>query len=140
MAPTFQLQLREHWRDLRRGRPGRRFVARYERARSVEKRCGTGERVLLMVAAALAFVIGLFLVVFPGPAFPFFIVAGGLLATESRTIARFMDWSEVRVRKIVAWAKRRWRHLPRAGRAVLLVIGACCSVGPAYLSYRLLRG
>jgi uncharacterized membrane protein YbaN (DUF454 family) len=60
---------------------------------------------------ALLFVlVGLFFAVFPGPAFPFFILAGALLATQSKTVARWMDALELRARNTLAWLKRRWRR------------------------------
>jgi hypothetical protein len=55
-------------------------------------------------------------------------------------VARFMDWCEVQLRKIVAWAKRHWRRLPTAARVILIICGACCSAATAYLGFRLIRG
>jgi hypothetical protein len=139
MAATTLFRFREHWRELRRGRPGHRFQARYERARREESQCGPGQRIVFFILAFIFIAVGAVLVVIPGPAIPFFFIAGGLLATESRYIARLMDWIEVRARKIVAWARQRWRRLPKPVRAVLIVLGICCSAGSAYLSYRFLR-
>ena len=139
MAAITQFHLRRQWRELRRGRPGHRFQARYERAQA-EQRCGAGARILLMVIAVLFLAIGLVLSVFPGPALPFFFLAGGLLASELRFVARFMDWSEVRVRKIAAWLKHHWRRLPVLGRVALLIFGACCSMATAYFGYRVITG
>src|SRR5262245_6013575 len=120
-------QFRAYWRELRAGEPGRRFQARYERARRAERRRGKAGRILLILAAIGLLVIAAFLAVFPGPAIPFFILGGGLLAAESRPIARFMDWSEIQFRKLFDWAKRHWRRLPTATRVILIVCGACCS-------------
>ena len=139
MAAITRFNLREHWRELRRGRPGHRFQERYERARA-EQRCGAGERVVLIILAVLFLSIALILSVFPGPALPFFFLAGGLLASESRFVARFMDWSEVRTRKIAAWLKRQWRRLPATGRIAVLAFGASCSLATAYLGYRIITG
>src|SRR5687768_16506516 len=108
MGATVQFQFREHWRDLKRGRPGRRFQDRYERARHEEASTGAAQRIGLIVAALVCFAIGLVLAVMPGPAVVFFFLAGGLLATESPWVARFMDWGELKIRKLVAWGKRRW--------------------------------
>ena len=91
----------------------------------------------MLIAGLLALAIGLVLTVFPGPAVPFFFISGGLLAAESRIIARFMDWSEIVCRKILAWGKRQWKRMPLAGRVAAVVAGACCSAGTMYLSYRL---
>lgn len=139
MAAILQFRFREHWRELRRGRPGRRFQARYERARQ-DQRAGAAERILLAIVAIVCLAIGAVLSVVPGPALPFFFLAGGLLATESRWVARFMDWSEVKTRLIVAWLKRVWRRLPVPGRIAVSVVATCCSAATAYLGYRLLRG
>ena len=133
-------QFRKYWQELRRGRPGHRFQCRYERARQSEGRSGAARRVLMLALALVSLAIGAVLAVIPGPAIPFFFLGGGLLATESRPIARFMDWCEVIGRKAAGWARRLWKRLPVAARIVLMVIGASCSATMAYLSYRLVRG
>lgn len=140
MAATVQFHFRQYWRELRRGRPGSRFQARYEHARQKEHRSGTAKRIFLFVLALVCLAIGAVLSVIPGPAIPFFIIGGGLLATESKPVARFMDWSEVRIRKLMAWGKRRWHRLPGWARVVLIGVGIACSLGTAYLSYRFVRG
>jgi hypothetical protein len=63
-----------------------------------------------------------------------------LLATESRVIARFMDWSEVQLRKGIAWLRRRWRALPKFGKVAVLALAVCGSIAGAYISIQLLRG
>jgi hypothetical protein len=133
------LHFRERWRELKRGRPGHRFQDRYERGRH-ENHGHAGRRIALVAFGVVCLLIGAVFAIIPGPAIPFFFVAGAMFATESRTIARFMDWSEVLIRKIVAWAKRRWRRLPAAARVGLLILGACVSAGTVYLGYRVMRG
>jgi hypothetical protein len=140
MAATLHFHFREHWRDLKRGRPGSRFVERYRRARQEDRQRGPWHRVALIAAGVVCLLIAAILTVIPGPAIPFYFLGGGLLATESRVIARFMDWAEVQLRKVIAWGKRRWRQLPKFGRVAVLVLGACCSVAGAYFSIHLLRG
>lgn len=84
-------------------------------------------------------VIGVLLVIFPGPAIPFFFLAGGLFATHSRRMARLMDWCEVRLRKIAAWGRARWRKLPVAVRVGLLILGGGLSAATMYFTYRLMH-
>ena len=139
VAATMNLHFRERWRELKRGRPGSRFLDRYRRARHENHR-HAARRVGLMLVGAVFLVLGIVFAVIPGPAIPFFFVAGALLATESRTIARFMDWSEVRLRQLAAWGKRLWRRLPTIARVLLLILAACLSAGGMYLSYRVMRG
>lgn len=130
---------RDRWRELKRGRPGHRFQDRYNRARHENHRCGAGQRIAMVVAGLISLAIGVVLTVIPGPALPFLFLAGALFASESRAIARFMDWSELLLRKIAGWGRRRWRRLPAAARVVLLILGTCVSAGMMYLSYRVMR-
>ena len=136
MAATMAVSFRKYWRELQQGRPGHRFQSRYERTRRGERRSGAGLRILLVVLAFVLIAIGAILLVIPGPGIPFLLLGGGMLATESRFVARFMDWSEVKGRQVVAWGKRRWKRLPVAARIALALLGACCSAAMAYVAYR----
>lgn len=133
--------LQQEWRAIKDGRPGRRFHRRYIVAKKA-RRAGGGRhhalRVLRFMIAAVALVVGFVLMFIPGPAVVFFFLAGGLLATESRLIARLLDWMELKGRALAKKAQRHWNNLPRWGRSVLVGFGACISVASAYLSYRLM--
>lgn len=138
-TPGFADSVRTYWRDLKRGQPGHRFQDRYERAKRERRKGGNHwRRIVMFTAGIVCLAIGVVLSVIPGPAIPFFFLAGGLFGTESRLIARFMDWIEVRARKLAAWAKRHWHPLPRTAKIVLMIVGACCSAGMAYLSYKVM--
>ncbi|HEY8993238.1 MAG TPA: hypothetical protein VIM71_01020 [Lacunisphaera sp.] len=84
-----------------------------------------------------AAVIGVFLMFLPGPAILFYFIAGTLLASESLTLARLMDWGEVRFRALWKWSKRHWEETPGWGRAAIIALVVCVSVTSTYLSYRL---
>ena len=140
MAATSVFHFREHWREIKQGKPGHRFQARYERARRHEHQAGAGQRIFFLGVGLVSLVIGLLLVVFPGPAIPFLFLAGASLASESRHIAKVMDWAEVRVRKTAAWLREKWRPLPAPVRVALIMIGACCSAASAYFTFRLMHG
>jgi hypothetical protein len=131
-------EFREHWRDLKRGRPGSRFEDRYERARRRER--AAGKRIILLAAGIGCFAIGVVLSVIPGPAILFFMLAGGLLASESRFVARAMDWSELKLRKLVAWAKQHWKRMSPATRVAVVALALCCLAAAAFVGYRLLGG
>ena len=133
-------RFREHWREIKRGRPGHRFQARYANSRQRKRQARVAHRIIFLVAGLLAFAIGGLLAVFPGPAIPFFFLGGALLATESRVMARVMDWSELRLRAVAAWARKHWRRLPGFARIVLIILGACCSAASGYLAFRLMCG
>ena len=140
MSATTQFRFRKNWRELRGGRPGHRFTDRYRRAQESKNRNGTVGRIILIAVAVLCVAVGLVLTVIPGPAFVFFILAGGILATESRVVARFMDACEVFIRKVARWAERQWRRLPSSARIALVMGVASGAVAVIFLGYRFLRG
>ncbi|MDI1337815.1 MAG: hypothetical protein PSU94_16660 [Lacunisphaera sp.] len=118
-------------------------MARYEAARAARKDASWAARVrraLRLLLALVLFVIGVAEAFLPGPAILFFFFAGGLLAAESRSIARLLDWGEVRLRALWGWGRRHWRVLPVWGKVVCGALAAAVSFGGAYVSYRLVAG
>ena len=134
------LKLKRQWDVLKRGQPGRRFVERYRTAQRKENRASLVARIVRFTMAALAIALGLVFAVIPGPAILFFALAGALLASESKVVARFLDWCEVKIRAVLAWAKRIWKRLPVPGKVAVVIVGAAGSVGATVMSYRLLAG
>lgn len=84
--------------------------------------------------------IGIFLLVFPGPGIPFLFVGGGLLASESQPLARFLDWSEVTIRRVIAWAKQLWRTMPATLRVAAVLVVVTLAGGIAYAGFRIFLG
>jgi hypothetical protein len=97
-------RLRKAWRDLKSGPPGRRFQSRYERARKRGR--GTLRKWLVMVAGTLLLLAGVVFLPLPGPGI-LIIAAGGLLMAEcSQSVARAMDWVELRIRSLSSSLQR----------------------------------
>ena len=46
----------------------------------------------------------------PGPGFLIIALGGAFLARESHAVARAMDWLEVRLRRVLHWARSAWKH------------------------------
>lgn len=80
-------------RELRRGRPGRRFQDYYRRHRERRR-----ARTWVMAAGWALLVVGLPLVFTPGPGIPLVLIGALVLAAESRTAARALDRAELRLR------------------------------------------
>lgn len=134
---------RQRWKTLTHGHPGRRFEDRYEAGKKARSNTDWGNRIvrlLRLVLAMVAVLVGVVLVFIPGPAIVFFFLAGSLLAAESRGVARFLDWSELRLRAIWGWSRRHWEKLPQWGRVAFAAAVACLSALSAYASYRCLTG
>jgi hypothetical protein len=118
-----------------RGRPGARFQEHYRRTRR-DRAAHSGRRLVNLILALISLVIAILLVIFPGPAIPFFTLAGVLLAAESLVIARWMDQLEVKLRALWKWGKRRWDRLPHAVRVTMKLAAPCVSVACAYFTWK----
>jgi hypothetical protein len=131
---------KQHFLDIKRGRPGHRFQDRYQREKRSEHTRSAHGRVWKLGLGILSVVIGLVLCVIPGPGVPFIFLGGGLLAAESLIVARFMDALEVRLRKIAQWALRRWKPLPLWAKAIVGALIVAGGAGSSYVFYRLMAG
>ncbi len=98
------------WLKLKRGQAGSRFQERYERHQHVRRIQPWYRRLLKFAFAAAAFVIGVVLIFIPGPAVVFFALAAWLLADESRRLSSALDWTEVRLHRVIGWAKSWWKR------------------------------
>lgn len=132
-------RLRKHWDDLRHGRPGHRFEARFETIKRGADRPLWG-RVLSMLAAVVALGIGAVLMFIPGPAVLFFLVAGMLFAAESRTVARALDWTELKLRALLHWTKQTWKRLSLPIQVVLGGLVVLITLAGAYTVFQFFQG
>lgn len=106
--------IKKKWREFQHGHPGRRFQERYERHRRARQNKPWYSNFLKIALAIALILIGVVLLFMPGPAILFFAVGAALLADHSQAVARPLDWTEVKVRQVLAAAKRWWRrHLCR---------------------------
>ena len=84
--------------------PGRRFQERYRRMHadktSLWKRCAC------VCAGVFLSLVGVFFLAFPGPGIPILAVGLALIAQESKSLARWLDRAELRIR---SW----WKKLRR---------------------------
>lgn len=85
------------WNELKSGAPGRRFVAHYE-CRHGRNRANT---IVVMAAGALLGLLGVVMLLIPGPGVAALLVAGALLASGSRKVAQALDCCELRVRALL---------------------------------------
>ena len=90
--------LRKRWRELKQGKPGRRFR---DRARS-GRRGGAVRKWLLIGGGALLVLFGVALLPLPGPGLLVIAVGLLLIAEESHTTARALDWLERKVRRLAS--------------------------------------
>ena len=127
---------KRQWREFRRGRPGQRFEARYERSQKARSTQAWYGRLLKPVVALVLFAGGVVLCFIPGPGIPLIIIGAGLFADLSRPVARGLDWLEVRARKILAWSRRWWHGASLIAREAVIAAAVLIACGAAYGGYR----
>ncbi len=129
-----------HWKKAAlRGEPGHRFRDRYWRNKRSRAAGSWARRAVRFLVALVAIAIGAVLAVIPGPAIPFFILAGGLLASDWLWLARVLDAGEVRVRRLGHRLGQFWHRLPRVAHIALVVLGVAVSAASAYGFYHLMQ-
>ncbi|HEY0549851.1 MAG TPA: PGPGW domain-containing protein [Verrucomicrobiae bacterium] len=93
-------------------------------------------RLLKPAIAVILFAGGVILCFSPGPGLPLIVIGAGLLADESRSVARAMDWLELRARKIITWLCRWWNRAPKFAKHAVIVLAVLAVSGAAYGGYR----
>ena len=111
---TLRSRLQRRWQAFKALPAGKRFQRFHEQ----QKDAPAWVKPLLIVGALLCIAAGVVLTFIPGPAFVFFGLAGAMLATQSRHVARLLDRGELVARAGMArlrstWARMRGRATPR---------------------------
>jgi len=129
--------LKRQWRAFRHGKPGRRFQDRHDRTKQRRKTQARWVRVVQPFIAVILLAIAVALTFLPGPGFVFYFVGLGLLADESRTLARGLDWGELKLRRAFRRAKRWWKDASWPAKGGVIIAGLCVAAGAGYIFYRL---
>jgi Putative transmembrane protein (PGPGW) len=124
-------RFKRQWRELRSGRPGQRFRAQFERRKKARVGKSFFRRWVTLVVAATLLIIGFILCFIPGPGIPFLVIGVGLLAEEFRSVASALDWSELKLRKLITLGLAWWRRasIPARGTVGFLLAIAIAGVG-----------
>ena len=113
-------KFKQTWRRLKAANPGQRFQQEFRRRHSAGR--SPIQKALLIVGGLLLMAAGFLLLFIPGPGLVFLFVGGFLIAQQSLVAARVLDWSETRLRKLLAWSLRAWRRSSTALKLLLVVV------------------
>lgn len=113
-------------------------MERYERRRHHRGR-SWWRKALNLAGGVLLLLVGAFFAVAPGPAVVFFALGGLLLAKESRSAARTLDWIDRLIEPVITWAGARWRRLSPRVRRVAAGCLVVWTVGAIVLGLAMLR-
>lgn len=121
-------EINSRWRQFKNSSPGTRFQKFHDEYRKTKWGRAWWTRALIITVCLILFVVGVFFMFVPGPAVVFYAIAGALGATQSRWMARNLDWLEVKLRPYAKRLAQRWKKLPDGLRAGLKWGGACFSM------------
>lgn len=114
--------LKSTWRHLAKGTPGHRFRDHFNhRNEFTTGRVNLGKIVNVCLGIILILV-GIIFLPAPGPGSVVLIVGLGLLGSEVEFVARFLDWSEVELRKIVRWCNSYWQQASLIAKLLVCLI------------------
>jgi uncharacterized protein (TIGR02611 family) len=133
-------KIRESWQSFKESEPGQRFKDRYRRRQQSKSGKFDLELVVSVLGGILIVLGGIVAVPGPGPGWLIVFLGLGLVAGEFRPIARFMDWAEVRLRRLARWAAGVWVNSSPAVKALIVVAILLCAAAVGYGAYRLFFG
>ncbi|MBL8250385.1 MAG: hypothetical protein JNK31_01815 [Candidatus Competibacter sp.] len=104
-----RLGLKQRWQRFAAVPPGQRFKEHFKR-RQQSQPSTFHKRILIMGTGIVVMGLGLVMLIAPGPGILVLLAGGMLVAQESLTAARFMDWADIRLRRLAVRGRRAWRR------------------------------
>jgi O-antigen/teichoic acid export membrane protein len=92
-------KIQQKWQQLKSTPAGMRFQERYHRLQEKRQNRSQLKKIFSMLGGVGIILFGVFLWFVPGPGWITIFVGLAIIAGESLAIARFLDWSEVKLRK-----------------------------------------
>jgi uncharacterized protein (TIGR02611 family) len=129
-------QMKQHWREFKESKPGHRFQDRYRRRQQTE-RGHIVKRIFLIALGAVIAVGSLVLAPLPGPGWATVFIGLMILAGELLPAARFLDWLEVRLRKLWWFTRKVWGRSV-LGKVAVIMVAVTLAAAIAYVFYLLL--
>jgi uncharacterized protein (TIGR02611 family) len=129
-------RMKRHWREFRESKPGERFKDRYRRRQEAERGHIVWRIFLITLGAGIA-VGSLVLAPLPGPGWITVLIGLMILGGELLPAARFLDWLEVQLRKLLGLVRKVWRASV-VGKVAVVVVTAILAAAIVYVGYLLL--
>jgi hypothetical protein len=125
------------WRHFTSSKPGDRFQVRYY----YRKQSGAGRfsRVFNIVVGSALVIFSAFFGWAPGPGLVTFVIGLAMVGGEFLTVARLLDWGEVRLRKLAHFVAYVWR-VSVAGRILIVLVIVTCVAALGYVIYSVFFG
>jgi hypothetical protein len=125
------------WWHFKKSKPGDRFQVRYYRRQ--QSAPGRLSMIFNIVVGSILVIFSAFFGWAPGPGLLTFLIGLALIGGEFLTIARFLDWSEVRLRKLAHLVGVVWRS-STIGKALIVLVAVVLVVAFGYVIYSVFFG
>jgi hypothetical protein len=125
------------WHFFKKSKPGDRFQVRYYR----RKQSGPGHlsRIFNIVVGSILVIFSAFFGWAPGPGVLTFVIGLALLGGEFLVVARFLDWAEVRLRKLAHFIEVVWSS-STIGKALIVLVAVTLVAAFGYVIYAIFFG
>lgn len=104
-------RVEQQWHVFANDKPGERFANLHKHRQEHRQGSFSWGRILFIGAGLFLIIAGLFFMAVPGPGLPVLVTGLGLLGSESLFLARWLDWTEQKLRPPVLKLKSRWDSL-----------------------------
>jgi uncharacterized protein (TIGR02611 family) len=94
-------KLKKNWNLFKTSKPGQRFKERYQRLSKKRQKNSTLRSVFNISLGVLIIIIGIILWFIPGPGWATVFIGAAIIAGESIMVARFLDFIEIKARKLM---------------------------------------
>lgn len=129
-------KLRAQWVAFKASEPGHRFEDHYKRRHAIKRNWLNWSQVLHIGAGSLFLLVGLLMLVGPGPGGLFILLGFALLGSEFLPLAKTMDWAELKTLRPMRWARRQWRRLTRSARIAIAAGFVAMVIAVAFGTYK----
>jgi hypothetical protein len=122
------------WQLFTSSKPGDRFQVRYYYHRQSRHGRSSLSRIFNIVVGSVLVIFSVFFGWAPGLGIITLVVGLSMLGSEFLVVARFLDWAEVRLRKLAHLVGVVWRS-STIGRALIVLVALILVVAFGYVIY-----
>ena len=134
-GPGFFTRLKENLRYVKNGKPGSRFIDCYRYKQELRRKYGPIYRRIDITLGAAVTLFGLVMVPAPGPGWIIVALGFALIAGESQNVAKAMDGTERRLRRLAGKLRRQWNRSSIAVKSFLAVGASALATALAWGVY-----
>jgi hypothetical protein len=124
------------WQRFKADPPGKRFQQQFKRRHEVART--PLQKALVLGGGVLLTAVGILLFFLPGPGVLFVLLGTVLIAQQSITVARGLDWTEIRLRKLLAQSFGAWRRFSAALKILLVGLAVVAAAAVGFGAFKLL--